>query len=184
MSITAEENSELRWYALRVAGGRENTAAVALRKEIDAQGAQDLFGKIWVPSENVVDVSSGKKRHLKRNFFPGYLLVQMEKNDQTYQLLRRVNGISGFVRGMNARALSPTEVENLMSRVRQSEAGPKLKVQFHVGELVRVKDGPFADFNGAVEKIMAEKHRLVVSVFIFGRSTPIELEYGQVEKAV
>lgn len=173
---------DMRWYAVRVATGKESAAMDALRSEIDRRALGGCFGEILVPTEDVVDVRSGKKKSIKRKFLPGYMLVQMLKNDETYQVVKAVPDIIGFVGGLASRPLGQEEVDRLINRVKSSESGPRMKVQFHVGELVRVKEGPFADFNGAVEKVLAEKHRLVVSVFIFGRSTPVELEYGQVEK--
>lgn len=180
--MIADNKESMRWYAVRVATGRENTVMAVLKAAIERHQQSDFFGEILVPSEDVVDVRSGVKRNIKRKFFPGYILVEMIKNDKTYEVIKSTPDIIGFVGGLSSRPLSEDDVSRLMDRVKQNEAGPRLKVQFHVGELVRVKEGPFADFNGAIEKIMAEKHRLVVSVFIFGRSTPIELEYGQVEK--
>lgn len=173
---------EMRWYAVRVATGRESSAVEALKTEIERRDLGQFFAEILVPTEDVVDVRSGKKKSIKRKFLPGYMLIYMIKNDETYQLVKSVSDIIGFVGGLASRPLGQAEVDRLLNRVKSSESGPRLKVQFHVGELVRVKEGPFADFNGAVEKVLAEKHRLVVSVFIFGRSTPVELEYGQVEK--
>lgn len=172
----------MQWYAVRVATGRENTAMEALKAEIIRLGMEEMFGQVLVPTEDVVDVRSGVKKNIKRKFLPGYMLVEMIKTDDTYQVVKKSPSIVGFVGGLSSRPLTQADVDRLVNRVKQSESGPRMKVQFHVGELVRVKEGPFADFNGAVEKIMAEKHRLVVSVFIFGRSTPVELEYGQVEK--
>ena len=180
--MSSEEISSMQWYAVRVSTGRENTAMEALKSEIARQGSDAMFGEILVPTEDVVDVRSGKKRNIKRKFLPGYMLVQMIKTDLSYQIVKKSPDIIGFVGGLSSRPLAQADVDRLVNRVKLSETGPRMKVQFHVGELVRVKEGPFADFNGAVEKIMAEKHRLVVSVFIFGRSTPVELEYGQVEK--
>lgn len=180
--MSSEEIGSMQWYAVRVSTGRENTALASLQSEISRQGVDDMFGDILVPTEDVVDVRSGKKRNIKRKFLPGYMLVQMIMTDISYQIVKSSPSIIGFVGGLNSRPLSEGDVDRMVNRVKSSESGPKMKVQFHVGELVRVKEGPFADFNGAVEKIMAEKHRLVVSVFIFGRSTPVELEYGQVEK--
>lgn len=177
-----DHNSSMQWYAVRVTTGRESSALESLKSEISRQELSDYFGDILVPTEDIVDIRSGKKKSVKRKFLPGYMLVQMIKNDSTYQVVRKSPDIVGFVGGLSSRPLSQSDVDRLINRVKMSESGPRMKVQFHVGELVRVKDGPFADFNGAVEKIMAEKHRLVVSVFIFGRSTPVELEYSQVEK--
>lgn len=180
--MSSDDNTSMHWYAVRVATGRENTALEALKTEVVRLGIDELFGQMLVPSEDVVDVRSGKKRNIKRKFLPGYMLVEMIKTDDTYQIVKRSPSVIGFVGGLSSRPLTQGDVDRLVNRVKSSESGPRMKVQFHVGELVRVKEGPFADFNGAVEKIMAEKHRLVVSVFIFGRSTPVELEYGQVEK--
>ena len=145
----------------------------------------DKFGRILVPTEEVVEMRGGKKRSSERKFFPGYVLVEMELNDETWHLVKNVPKVMGFIGGSGDRPtpISEAEVDEILGRVRDGQEKPKPKVLFEVGEMVRVIDGPFNDFNGVVEGVNYEKNRLNVSVTIFGRSTPVELEFEQVEKA-
>ena len=148
-------------------------------------GLQDKFGEILVPTEEVVEMREGQKRRSERKFFPGYVLVQMEMDDETWHLVKEVPKVLGFIGGSSDRPAPITEKEadRILQRVQEGVDKPRPKVLFEAGEVVRVTDGPFNDFNGVVEEVNYEKSRLRVSVLIFGRSTPVELEFGQVEKA-
>jgi transcriptional antiterminator NusG len=145
---------------------------------------QDKFGKILVPTEEVVEMKNGQRTLTQRRFFPGYVLAEMEMTDDTWHLVKSTNKVTGFVGGQGNRpaAISEKEVEKIMAQMQEGVEKPKPKVLFEVGEMVRVKEGPFNDFNGNVEEVNYEKNRVRVSVTIFGRATPVELEFGQVEK--
>lgn len=175
----------MRWYVIQAYSGYENQVLKALKEYIARAGLDDFFGEIIVPSEEVVDVRDGKKRKSERKFFPGYVLVQMEMNDDTWHLVKNTPKVIGFIGGTGDRPMPITkkEADHILNRMAEAEEGPKLKVLFEVGESVRVIDGPFAEFNGVVEEVLPEKGRLIVSVMIFGRSTPVELEFFQVEKS-
>jgi len=156
----------------------------SLKERIEREGLQDKFGEILVPKEEVVEMRDGKKRKSDRKFFPGYVLVQMEMNDDTWHLVKESPKVLGFIGGTSDRPapISDAEANAILERVEEGVDRPKPKVLFEPGEVVRVIDGPFTDFNGVVEEVNFEKSRLRVSVLIFGRSTPVELEFGQVEK--
>lgn len=174
----------LSWYVLHAYSNYENKVKLALEEKIKTEGMQDYFGKVLVPTEEVVEIRMGQKYKSDRKFFPGYVLVQMELNDETWHLVRNIPKILGFIGGTPDRpaAISDKEAEAILNRVEDSVNKPKPKVLFEVGEVVRVIDGPFQDFNGNIEAVNYEKSRIKVSVLIFGRSTPVELEFGQVEK--
>lgn len=174
----------MRWYVIQAYSGYENQVMKALKEYVVRAGLDDFFGEIIVPSEEVVDVRDGKKRKSERKFFPGYVLVEMEMNDDTWHLVKNTPKVIGFIGGTGDRPMPITtkEANRILDRMAEAEEGPKLKVLFEVGESVRVIDGPFAEFNGVVEEILPEKGRLIVSVMIFGRATPVELEFFQVEK--
>ena len=174
----------MRWYVLHAYSGYENKVKLSLEDYILRSDLQDSFGQILVPSEEVVEVRDGKRRRSERKFFPGYVLIEMEMTDETWQLVRKVPNVMGFIGGSNDRPtpITQKEVERIMQQVESSTDRPKPKVVFEPGEVVRVVDGPFADFEAVVEGMDYEKNRLKVSVLIFGRSTPVELEFGQVEK--
>ena len=174
----------MRWYVIQAYSGYENQVMKALKEYVMRAGLDDFFGEIIVPSEEVVDVRDGKKRKSERKFFPGYVLVEMEMNDDTWHLVKNTPKVIGFIGGTGDRPMPITtkEANRILDRMAEAEEGPKLKVLFEVGESVRVIDGPFAEFNGVVEEILPEKGRLIVSVMIFGRATPVELEFFQVEK--
>jgi transcriptional antiterminator NusG len=148
-------------------------------------GLEAKFGDILVPTEEVVEMRDGQKRSSERKFFPGYVLVQMEMDEETWHLVRSVPRVLGFIGGSGDKPapITEREADEILSRVREGQDKPKPKVLFEVGEMVRVTDGPFNDFNGVVEQVNYEKSRLNVSVMIFGRSTPVELDFSQVEKA-
>lgn len=180
----SEENKK-RWYVLHAYSGFENYVVRALTERIQIKGMEDRFGEIIVPTEEVVEMKSGQKRKSERKFFPGYVLVQMEMDDETWHFVRSIPRVLGFIGGTNDRPAPITDKEAMaiLQRVEDSENKPKPKVLFEPGEVVRVTDGPFADFNGVVEDVNYEKSRLRVSVSIFGRATPVELEFSQVEKS-
>ena len=173
-----------RWYVIHAYSGYEKHVVRSLKERLSLSGLESSFGEILVPTEEVVEMRSGQKRKSERKFFPGYVLVQMEMNDDTWHLVRDIPRVMGFVGGTGDRPAPITEKEanNILQRVQDSVEQPKPKVLFEAGEVVRVLEGPFADFNGVVEEVDYEKNKLRVAVLIFGRSTPVELEFGQVEK--
>lgn len=174
----------LRWYVLHAYSNFENKVKLALEEKIELEGLQDHFGKILVPTEEVVEMKMGQQRKSERKFFPGYVLVQMELTDETWHLVRNIPRVLGFIGGASDRPapISDKEAATILNRVEEGVNKPRPKVLFEVGEVLRVIDGPFKDFNGNVEEVNYEKSRLKVAVLIFGRSTPVELEFGQVEK--
>ncbi len=174
----------LRWYVVHAYSGFEQRVLKLLKESIAHAGLEDQFGEILVPTEEVVEMRSGQKRKSERKFFPGYVLVQMEMNDKTWHLVKSVPKVMGFIGGTTEKPapISNKEADAIMDRVREGVDKPKPKILFEPGEVVRVIEGPFADFNGVVEEVNYEKSRLRVSVLIFGRSTPVELGFGQVEK--
>ncbi len=180
-----EEEKNKRWYVIQVYSGYENYVIRALTERIQLHNKQDSFGEIIVPTEEVVEMKGGQKRRSERKFFPGYVLVHMELDDQTWHLVSSVPKVVGFIGGTAERPAPITDKEamSILQRVEESENKPKPKVLFEPGEVVRVTGGPFADFNGVVEDVNYEKNRLRVSVSIFGRATPVELEFSQVEKS-
>ena len=174
----------LRWYVVHAYSGFEDQVMRSLKERIERSGLQQKFGKILVPTEEVVEMRDGKKRKSDRKFFPGYVLVQMEMGDDSWHLVKDAPKVLGFIGGTSDKpaSISDAEAEAILQRVEEGVDRPKPKVLFEPGEVVRVTDGPFTDFNGVVEEVNFEKSRLRVSVLIFGRSTPVELEFGQVEK--
>lgn len=174
----------MRWYVVQVFSQYENAVKRALEERIAREGMQDRFGEILVPSEEVVEMRDGVRRKSERKFFPGYVLVQIDMNDDAWHLVRSVPRVLGFIGGTPERPapISDKEAEAILVRVREGAEKPRPKVLFEIGEAVRICDGPFNDFNGVVEEVDYEKNRLRVAVSIFGRSTPVELEFGQVEK--
>ncbi len=173
-----------RWYVVHAYSGFENQVVRLLKERVERSGMQDSFGEILVPTEEVVEMRAGQKRRSDRKFFPGYVLVQMEMNDDTWHLVKDVPKVMGFIGGTADKPapISDKEADAILQRVQEGAERPRPKVLFEPGEVVRVIDGPFNDFNGVVEEVNYEKSRLRVAVFIFGRSTPVELEFGQVEK--
>ena len=174
-----------RWYVVHAYSGFEKSVMRALTERIARAGMQDSFGQILVPVEEVVEMKSGQKSISERKFFPGYVLVEMDMNDDSWHLVKSTPKVTGFVGGTatNPTQISEKEVEKIMQQMQEGVEKPRPKVLFEAGELVRIKDGPFTDFNGNVEEVNYEKSRLRVSVTIFGRATPVELEFAQVEKA-
>jgi len=175
----------MRWYVVHAYSQYENSVKRSLEEHVRRAGLQDKFGQILVPTEEVVEIRDGQRRTTERKFFPGYVLVQMDMTDETWHLVKNVPKVLGFIGGTNEKPapLSDKEAVNIMNRVEESVEKPKPKTLYEPGEAVRVTDGPFADFNGVVEEVNYDKNRLRVAVTIFGRSTPVELEFGQVEKA-
>lgn len=173
-----------RWYVVHAYSGFEKSVQRALVERIQRHGMQDLFGRVLVPVEEVVELKQGQKSITERKFFPGYVLVEMEMNDDTWHLVKSTPKVSGFIGGTANRPapIKPSEVDAIMQQIQEGVEKPKPKVLFEVGQKVRVSDGPFADFNGVVDEVNYERSRLRVSVQIFGRDTPVELEFNQVEK--
>lgn len=174
-----------RWYVVHAYSGYEKKVAAAIKERVELNNMQEFFGDILVPTEEVVEMRAGQKRKSERKFFPGYVLVQMELNDAAWHLVKETPRVMGFIGGKADKPAPITEKEAqaILQRVDDSIDKPKPKTLFEPGEMVRVTDGPFNDFNGVVEEVNYDKSRLRVAVLIFGRSTPVELEFGQVEKA-
>ena len=174
-----------RWYVVHAFSGFEKQVQRSMAERIARAGMEDMFGDILVPTEEVVEMKGGQKRRSDRKFFPGYVLVEMEMNDETWHLVKEVPKVMGFIGGTSDRPAPITEREanTILSRVQEGVDKPRPKILFEPGEMVRVIDGPFNDFNGTVEEVNYEKSRLRVAVLIFGRSTPVELNFHQVEKA-
>jgi transcription termination/antitermination protein NusG len=184
----------LRWYVVHAYSGFEHQVKRALDERIKRESMEERFGEVLVPTEEVIEMRGGQKRRSERKFFPGYVLVQIETDtegkgpridDESWHLVKETPKVMGFIGGTADRPLpiKDTEAEAILSRVREGVEKPRPKVLFEPGEMVRVTEGPFNDFNGVVEEVNYEKSRLRVAVLIFGRSTPVELEFGQVEKA-
>jgi transcriptional antiterminator NusG len=173
-----------RWYVVHAYSGFEATVKRSLEERIERAGLQELFGDILVPTEEVVEMRGGTQRRSERKFFPGYVLVQMDMTDEAWHLVKDVPKVMGFIGGTGDRPapITDREADQILNRMQDGVDKPKPKVLFEPGEVVRVTDGPFNDFNGSVEEVDYEKSRLKVSVSIFGRSTPVDLEFGQVEK--
>ena len=177
-------NPDLRWYVVHAYSGMEKAVERNIKERINRAGMQHMFGDILVPTEEVVEIKNGQKRTSERRFYPGYVLVQMVMNDESWHLVKHTNKVTGFVGGAKNRPapISDEEVAKIMGQMEEGVEKPRHKVEFTVGEYVRVKDGPFTDFNGTVEEVNYEKSKVRVSVTIFGRATPVELEFSQVEK--
>ena len=174
-----------RWYVVHAFSGYENTVKKSLEERVKRAGMEEHFGDILVPTEEVVEMKGGQKRRSDRKFFPGYVLVEMDMTDETWHLVKDVPKVMGFIGGTADRPapISQREADAILNRVQEGVDKPKPKVLFEPGEMVRVVDGPFNDFNGVVEEVNYDKSRLRVAVLIFGRSTPVELEFHQVEKS-
>lgn len=176
--------TDIRWYVVHAYSGFEAYVKKVLESRIASSGYKKKFGQILVPTEEVVEMKDGTKRKSERKFFPGYVLVQMEMDNDTWHLVKQVPKVLGFIGGTSDKPapISQAEADAILSRVEEGVDRPRPKVLFEVGEVVRVNDGPFNDFNGVVEEVNYEKSKMLVSVQIFGRSTPVELNFGQVEK--
>jgi transcriptional antiterminator NusG len=175
----------MRWYVVHAYSGFEQQVKRSLEERVKRYGMEDRFGQILVPTEEVVEMRGGQQRRSERKFFPGYVLVQMEMSDETWHLVKDVPKVMGFIGGKGDKPapISDKEADAILRRVQEGTEKPRPKVLFEPGEVVRVVDGPFNDFNGVVEDVDYDKSRLKVSVLIFGRSTPVDLEFSQVEKA-
>ena len=173
-----------RWFVVHAYSGFEKSVQRALLERISRSGMQDLFGQVLVPVEEVVEMKGGQKTISERKFFPGYVLVEMDMNEESWHLVKSTPRVTGFLGGTGNKPtpISDKEVEKIMSQIQEGVEKPRPKVLFEIGEVVRVKEGPFTDFHGSVEDVNYEKSKLRVSVTIFGRGTPVELDFGQVEK--
>ena len=174
----------LRWYVVQAYSGYELRVQKLLGERIEREGLSDRFGEVLVPTEEIVEMRAGQQRKSERKFFPGYVLVEMDMDDETWHLVKDTPRVLGFIGGKADRPapISEKEANEILQRVEDSTDKPKPKILFEPGEVVRVTDGPFADFNGVVEKVDYDKSRVKVSVSIFGRSTPVDLDFSQVEK--
>ena len=181
---SASANPDLRWYVVHAYSGMEKAVERNIRESIARAGMETKFGRILVPTEEVVEMKNGQRRTAERKFFPGYVFVEMVMDDDTWHLVKHTNKVTGFVGGAKNRPapISELEVQKIVSQMQDGADKPRHKVEFMVGELVRVKEGPFTDFNGSVEEVNYEKSKVRVSVTIFGRATPVELEFSQIEK--
>ena len=177
-------NPDLRWYVVHAYSGMEKAVERNILERITRAGMEAKFGRILVPMEEVVEIKNGVRKTTERKFFPGYVLVEMVMDDDTWHLVKHTNKVTGFVGGGKTRPspISEAEVLKIVSQMQEGTEKPRHKVEFVVGEMVRVKEGPFADFNGSVEEVNYDKSKVRVAVTIFGRSTPVELEFSQVEK--
>jgi transcriptional antiterminator NusG len=174
----------MQWYVVHAYSGMEKAVERNILERINRAGMQDKFGRFLVPTEEVVEIKNGQKRTTERRFFPGYVLVEMVMDDETWHLVKHTNKVTGFVGGAKNRPapISEEEVRKIVEQMQVGTDKPRHKVEFMTGEYVRVKEGPFADFNGTVEEVNYEKNKVRVSVTIFGRATPVELEFSQIEK--
>lgn len=174
----------MRWYVVHAYSGFEKSVMRSLQDRVTRSGLEAFFGEILVPTEEVVEMRDGQKRKSERKLYPGYVLVQMEMNGDSWHLIKDTPKVIGFIGGTQEKPapITEKEAEAILQRVQEGTEKPRPKVLFEIGEIVRVTDGPFNDFNGTVEEVNYEKNRLRVAVSIFGRSTPVELEFGQVEK--
>jgi len=183
-SLAPSSNPDFRWYVVHAYSGMEKAVERNIIERIQRSGMQSKFGRILVPTEEVVEMKNGQKKTTERRFFPGYVLVEMIMDDESWHLVKHTNKVTGFVGGAKNRPapISQDEVQKIVSQMQEGSDKPRHKVEFMVGELVRVKEGPFTDFNGSIEEVDYEKNKVRVSVTIFGRATPVELEFGQIEK--
>ena len=181
---TAPANPDLRWYVVHAYSGMEKAVERNILERISRAGMQGQFGRILVPMEEVVEIKNGQKKTTERKFFPGYVLVEMVMNDDTWHLVKHTNKVTGFVGGAKNRPapISEAEVMKIVNQMQEGTEKPRHKVEFMVGEFIRIKDGPFTDFNGSVEDVNYDKSKVRVSVTIFGRATPVELDFSQIEK--
>jgi transcriptional antiterminator NusG len=180
----APVNPDLRWYVVHAYSGMEKAVERNIVERITRSGMENKFGRILVPMEEVVEIKNGQKKTTERKFFPGYVLVEMVMDDDTWHLVKHTNKVTGFVGGAKNRPapISEAEVMKIVNQMQEGTDKPRHKIEFVVGEYVRVKEGPFTDFNGSVEDVNYEKSKVRVSVTIFGRATPVELEFSQIEK--
>lgn len=182
-NVSSTDNKQ-NWYVVQAYSGYENYVVQALQERIRLEGLQNNFSEIIVPTEEVIEMRAGQKRKSTRKFFPGYVLVKMEMNEKTWHLVRKTPKVLGFIGGTSDKpaAITDQEAAAILQRVQEGADKPRPKILFEPGEIIRVVEGPFSDFNGVVEEVNYEKNRLRVAVLIFGRSTPVELEFSQVKK--
>ncbi len=182
--LAPSANPDLRWYVVHAYSGMEKAVERNILERIARAGMDAKFGRILVPTEEVVEIKNGQKKTTERKFFPGYVLVEMIMDDDSWHLVKHTNKVTGFVGGAKNRPapISQADVQKIVSQMQEGTEKPRHKVEFMPGEFVRVKEGPFTDFNGTVEEANYEKNKVRVSVTIFGRATPVELEFSQVEK--
>ena len=180
------DGKAFRWYVIQAFSGFEQRVALTLAERIKIHHMEDYFGEILVPKEKVKEIKDGKKRESERKFFPGYVLVHMRMTSESWQLVKHTDRVLGFIGGTSDRPLPITQAEadKILNRLKETEDSPRPKTMFEVGERVRAIDGAFKDFVGTVEKVDYEKNRLTVSIAIFGRATPVELDFTQVEKDI
>jgi transcriptional antiterminator NusG len=183
-SPAAPVNPDLRWYIVHAYSGMEKAVERNIAERIARSGMESKFGRILVPTEEVVEIKNGQRKTTERRLFPGYVFVEMVMDDESWHLVKHTNKVTGFVGGAKNRPapISDDEVTKIVSQMQEGTEKPRHKVEFLVGEYVRVKDGPFTDFNGSVEEVNYDKSKVRVSVTIFGRATPVELEFSQIEK--
>lgn len=183
-NVEALPARSMRWYVVHAYSGMEKSVQRALAERIERAGMQDKFGQILVPSEEVVEVKNGQKAITERRLFPGYVFVEMEMTDDTWHLVKNTSKVTGFIGGKSNKPtpIAPHEVAKIMQQVQDGVEKPRPKILYEIGEVIRIKDGPFTDFNGNVEEVNYEKSKVRVTVTIFGRATPVDLEFGQVEK--
>lgn len=177
-----QTSDKKQWFVIHTRTGEETAVVTRLQDRMRIQHIEDKFGEIVVPTEEVLEMRAGQKRKTERKFFPGYVWVEMMMDPQTWHFIKEIPGVIGFIGGKNPTPISNAQADSILKRVEEGAHKPRPKVLFEPGEVVRVVDGPFAEFDGVVEDVNYEKNRLRVSVLIFGRSTPVELEFGQVEK--
>ena len=184
LGTATQENMDLRWYIVHAYSGMEKAVERNIAERVARAGMQQKFGRVLVPTEEVVEMKNGQRKTTERRLFPGYVFVEMVMDDETWHLVKHTSKVTGFVGGAKNKPapISEDEVQKIVSQMQEGTDKPRHKIECMVGELVRVKEGPFTDFNGSVEDVNYEKNRVRVSVMIFGRSTPVELEFGQVEK--
>jgi len=184
LALAPSANPDLRWYVVHAYSGMEKAVERNILERIQRSGMESKFGRILVPMEEVVEIKNGQKKTTERKFFPGYVLVEMVMDDDSWHLIKHTNKVTGFVGGAKNRPspISEAEVAKIVNQMQEGTEKPRHKIEFMVGEFVRIKDGPFADFNGSIEDVNYDKSKVRVSVTIFGRSTPVELEFSQVEK--
>ena len=184
LGTATQENMDLRWYIVHAYSGMEKAVERNIAERVARAGMQQKFGRVLVPTEEVVEMKNGQRKTTERRLFPGYVFVEMVMDDETWHLVKHTSKVTGFVGGAKNKPapISEDEVQKIVSQMQEGTDKPRHKIEFMVGEVVRVKEGPFTDFNGSVEDVNYEKNRVRVSVMIFGRSTPVELEFGQVEK--
>ncbi|KQP13518.1 transcription termination/antitermination protein NusG [Pseudorhodoferax sp. Leaf267] len=180
----APTNPDFRWYIVHAYSGMEKAVERNITERINRAGMQTKFGRILVPTEEVVEVKNGQRKTTERRLFPGYVFVEMQMDDESWHLVKHTNKVTGFVGGAKNRPapISEEEVVKIVSQMQEGVEKPRHKIEFLVGEYVRVKEGPFTDFNGSVEEVNYDKSKVRVSVTIFGRATPVELEFSQIEK--